>query len=317
MLFLRNIICLLLIAVTSLLVRAQDDKPIRVDTNLVNVNVSIVDRKGKYVEGLERPQFEVFDNGVKQEITHFSSEAAPISFGIVYDMHPTTDERTNAVLESLRQFTKGLRKNDDFFTLVFNKRGSLVLDFVPNAEQVRTHLSGDYTEPNALYDAIYLATNKIREKRNLKRVLFVITDSADHRSEHRFSDVLEQVKMLDAQVYTILWDEAEEWSYGDIATTRSRRTSVSDATALDRGALEELTNRTGGTLTSPIVQNAQELFRIYNQIAFEIRKQYALGFYPDRIDGKSHRLVVRLRSVRNSKKMVLRYRSEYQNKKMQ
>ena len=148
---------------------AQDDEPIRVETNLVNVNVSIVDRKGKHVEGLEKGKFEIFDSGIKQQISHFSAENAPISFGIVYDLHPTTNERTKAVLESLRQFTKGLREKDDFFTLVFNKRGSLLLDFVPTAEQVSTHLAGKFSEPNSLYDAIFKATEKIREKRNLKR----------------------------------------------------------------------------------------------------------------------------------------------------
>lgn len=313
----RIVFFALITTAISLSVSAQDDKPIRVETNLVNVNVSIVDRKGNYVEDLNKAQFEVFDNGVKHEIALFSSEEAPISFGIVYDLHPTTDERTKAVLESLKQFTKDLREQDDFFTLVFNKRGSLVLDFVPTPAQVRTHLSGSYTEPNALYDAIFLATRKIREKRNLKRVLFVITDSADHNSEHRFKEVLDQFKTLDAQIYTILWDEAEEWTYGDIATVGSRRTKVSDATPLDRGAVEELAVRTGGSLTTPIVQNARELFRIYNQIAFEMRKQYALGFYPENNDGMAHRLIVKLRSVKNSKKMVLRYRPGYQNNKPQ
>lgn len=303
--------------ILSFPVFGQDEKPINVETNLVNINVAITDKNGDFVEGLKKENFEVFDNNIKQDIEYFSAEEAPISFGIVYDMHPTTDERTKAVLESLREFTKGLRKQDDFFTLVFNKRGSLIVDFVPTAEQLRTNLSGKYSEPNALYDAIYLATEKISERRNFKRVLLVITDSADHNSEHKFSDVLKQLKNRDTQIYTVIWDEAEQWEYADVTRDGSVRTKVSsDATKLDRAALEELAIRTGGLVQSPTVQNASELYRIYNQIAFEMRKQYTLGFYPEIIDGKWHDLRVNLRSVKDSKKMAMTYRLGYLSPKL-
>ncbi|NNE97903.1 MAG: VWA domain-containing protein [Pyrinomonadaceae bacterium] len=293
---------------------AQDEKPIRVETNLVNVNVSITDKKGKFVERLTKENFDVFDNGQNQKIEYFSAQEAPVSFGFVYDMHPTTEARTKAVLESLREFTKSLREEDDFFTLVFNNRGSLNVDFVPTAAQLRTHLSGRHREPNALYDAIFLATNKIREKRNFKRVIMVITDSADHNSEHRFNDILKQLKTLDAQIYTVLWDEAEEWQYADLTRDGDPRRRVSsDASSLDRAALEELAVRTGGLMQSPVVQNAGELFRIYNQIAFETRKQYTIGFYPDQLDGKWHHLRIKLRSVKDGKRMALTYRQGYQS----
>jgi Ca-activated chloride channel family protein len=310
------IIFLILSTVLIVPIFGQDEKPIEIETNLVNLNVAITYKKGAFVENLQKDNFEIFDNGIKQEIEYFSSEDAPISFGFVYDMHPTTDERTETVLESLREFTKGLREQDDFFTLVFNKRGSLIVDFVPTNDQLKTHLSGKYREPNALYDAIYAATEKLRESRNFKRVLFVITDSADHNSEHRFGDILKQMKTLDAQIYTILWDEADKWEYSDIFRDENPRTKVtSDATKLDRAALREIALRTGGTMQSPTVQNAGELYRIYKQIAFETRKHYTLGFYPKNIDGKWHELKINLTSVKNSKKMTLTYRQGYQNPK--
>jgi Ca-activated chloride channel family protein len=311
------IIIIILSAILTFSIYGQDEETIRVETNLVNINVAITDKKGNFVEDLEKGNFEVFDNGKKQEIEYFSTEDAPISFGIVYDMHPTTDERTKAVLESLREFTKGLREKDDFFTLVFNKRGSLMVDFVPTEEQLRTNLSGDYREPNALYDAIYMATEKISERRNLKRVILVITDSADHNSEHRFGDILERLKNLDAQIYAVLWDESELWEYSDITREgKTRRTVSTDASILDRAALRELAARTGGTMQSMTVQKASELFRIYNQIAFETRKQYTLGFYPETIDGKWHELKVNLVSVKDYRKKVLNYRLGYQSPKL-
>ncbi len=311
----QAIIFLIVSVILIFPVSAQDEKPINIETNLVNINVAIADKKGKFVEGLKKENFEIFDDGVKQKLKYFSAEETPISFGIVYDMHPTTSERTKAVLESLREFTKGLRQQDDFFTLVFNKRGSLVTNFVPTSEQVSRHLMGKYRQPNSLYDAIYAATEQISKTRNLKRVLLIITDSADHNSEHKFNDILVRLKTLDAQIYTIIWDEAEKWEYSDVTRNGQPRRVLSDATGLDRAALQDLALRTGGTLQSPTVQNASELYRIYNQIAFEVRKQYTLGFYPEKADGKWHQLKVKLNSVKDSKKMAMTYRLGYQSPK--
>ncbi len=303
---------LFLISVFNVL--AQDDEPLRVNTDLVNLSVAVVDAKGNAVENLQPDQFEIFDNGKKQKIEYFSAGNAPVSFGIVYDMHPTTAERTTAVLESLREFAEGLSGNDDIFSLVFNNRGSLMTDFIPTVEQLNTNLSGKYSDPNALYDAIYLATEKIGKSRNYRRILLVITDSTDHYSEHKFGDILKQLKTLDTQIYAVLWDEAAEWRFTDITRNGSPRTKVSsDASGFDRATLQELAMRTGGTMRSPTVHNAQELFRIYNQIAFETRKQYTLGFYPETVDGKWHELRINLRSVENRKKMVLTYRLGYQS----
>jgi VWFA-related protein len=214
----------------------------------------------------------------------------------------------------LREFYKGLKPEDDLFTITFNRRGSLVLDFVPTSEQVETNLSGKYSQPNALYDAIFLGAEKLSKSRNLKRVLFVITDSADHNSEHKFGDIVKKMKTFDAQIYSVLWDESDVWKYRDITRGNNSRIRISsDASELDRAALQELALRTGGTMRSPTAQNAQELFRIYRQIAFETGKQYTLGFYPEKSDGKWHDVKIKLRSVEKSKKMALTYRTGYQS----
>src|ERR1051325_5925072 len=85
----------------------QDDR-IVVGTNLVTLNVTVTDRKGRYVKGLLSDQFEVYDNKVKQEITHFSADASPVSIGIIYEIHETTPEKIRAMLTAIKQFTGGL-----------------------------------------------------------------------------------------------------------------------------------------------------------------------------------------------------------------
>jgi Ca-activated chloride channel homolog len=201
-----NIIAIFIITLFAIISAHAQDETIRVETNLVTINVAVTDKQGKFVKGLRQDQFEIFDNKTKQQIEHFSSADAPVSYGIVYDMHPTTDERTAAVLDSLRAFTKDLPEKDDFFVLVFGMNGALKTDFVPTAEQLAKQM--DSREPNSLYDAIYVAADKLRASRNLKRTLLIISDSADHQSRHSFSDLSAQLKTLDVQVYAVIIDES-------------------------------------------------------------------------------------------------------------
>lgn len=310
----RNIL-LVLIFMSSVAAAAAQDETIRVDTNLVTVNVLITDRNGKFVEGLKTEQFEIFDNKTKQKIEHFSAGDAPVSYGIIYDMHPTTEERTKAVLESLREFTKELREADDFFLLAFNMRGSLKLDFIPTVEQMETHLPQS-REPRALYDAIYHSAERLRTSRNLKRVLLIISDSADHQSRHSFSDITNKLKSFDAQVFAVVFDENSRFSYGEITRGGGREpnTISKDASEIERAALQGLTLKTGGTTHFPVTSNSYYLFSIYKRIAAEIGRQYTLGFYPTEVsDGKRHDLRVNLLNVKGSKNFALTYRQNYQS----
>ncbi len=307
----QNLLLLLMVVLSVVPINAQD-KPILVETNLVTVNVALTDKQGKSVKGLRQEQFEVFDNKLKQQISHFSAENASVSFGIVYDMHPTTIERTTAVLDSLRAFTKNLSADDRFFIVAFNESGNLNLDFVPTVEQIQNNLKR--SEPNSLYDAIYLAANKLRESKNLKRTLLVISDSADHNSRHSFSDLSKQLKTLDVQIYALVFDEAEMWTYSDITRGKKRSRLSNDASSLDRAALQELTLKSGGTSLYPATENTLELYKIYNRIDSEMREFYTLSFYPsEAADGKWHDLRIGLRSVEGSKRFALTYRQGYQS----
>lgn len=286
------------------------DETVSIETNLVSLNVAVTDKNGDFVRNLRKEQFEVFDGGEKQQIAHFSVEEAPVTYGIVYDMHPTTAERTEAVLDSLRVFTKELRREDNFFIVFFDHRGSLKLDFVPTVEQLARHLP-DRREPNSLYDAIYLATDKIRESPNLKRTLIIVSDSADHRSRHNFSDLNENLKKLDAQIYAVIFDEASNLLYRDVTRNGKNRRASLDATALERRAIRDLSIKSGGSVYSPISENSLRLAEIYGEIAAETRRQYTISFYPAEPDGKWHDLRVNLRDAEGSRKFALTYRRGY------
>ncbi|QQS41843.1 MAG: VWA domain-containing protein [Acidobacteriota bacterium] len=292
---------------------AQDPDTITVETNLVNIGVTVKDRSGNHVTGLTKDNFEIYDNGKKQEVVLFSDEAAPVSYGFVYDLHPEFSERQKRVLESIREFTARLREEDDFFTIVFNKRGSLVLDFVPTVEQVARHLSLDEkNEPNSLYDAIFLAAEKAEERPNTKRTLIVISDGKDDDSHHSFSELSKRLRGLNVQVFSVLVNDENDLRYSDITLEKRPRALDTDLT-LDRAALEELSKESGGRAQETVDRDLVNLVGIYNRISMEMRFQYSVGFYPDESDGKWHKLKVNIDHPIQGRRLKLTYRKGYQS----
>jgi Ca-activated chloride channel homolog len=299
--------------------RAQDEQPIRVETDLVTVNVAVTDKPGNFIKGLRLEQFEIFDDGERQTIAHFSDEHSAASFGIVYDLHPTTDERTTTILEALRQFTRELNADDEFFITAFNERGSLNLDFVPTVEQIENNLSAtaNRSEPSALYDAVYAAAGRLRESKLQKRTLLIISDSADHNSRHPFKQLLDRLESFDVQVYAVFLDDRafRYWTLAEMTRDARRRSVIAKTpTPLDRASLDELSRMSGGSSYTPNLQSRQELYGIFRRIALEMRSLYTLGFYPSEADSKRHRIKVLVNQPKKKdERFVLSYRRHYQN----
>ena len=242
-------ISVFIITLFAIISANAQNETIRVETDLVTVNVAVTDKQGKPVKNLRQEQFEIFDNKTKQQIAYFSAEKSPVTYGIVYDMHPTTTERMTAVLDSLRAFTKNLPTKDRFLLTAFNHYGSLNLNFIPTVEQIEKNLTfGEKTrEPNSLYDAIFAAASKIRESKSQKKTILIISDGADHNSRHSFSDLSKQLKSFDVQIYALIFDEREMWAFSDITRGGNRRGRISgDASQFERAAIQELTLKSGG-----------------------------------------------------------------------
>jgi len=315
-----KVLLAILLATGSAGIEAQNkDESIRVDTNLVLINVLVRDKTGQPVKGLKAEQFEVLDDETKRRIESFSDGDAPMSLGIIYDMHPTTDERTKSVIESLGRFKAELGRGDDLFLVAFNMRGEETFDFVPTFDQLEKHMtSPGKREPYSLYDAVYFASDRIQASRNQRRVLLIISDSADHRSRNTLSAVREKVSDIRAEVYAVILDENYGYGYFDMShRSRERYPFSKDASRLDRAAIMDLTLRSGGSTLVGGSENELRLSTIYTQIAKDMRSHYTLGFYPEVVDDKRHTLRIRLRNISGAKDFVLTYRTSYQNRKHQ
>lgn len=308
-------LCGLTMAISTCFYAQISDVETRISTNLVLIDVLVVDKSGNAVRGLRADQFELFTDNIKQSIESFSAEKAPVSFGIVYDMHPTTSDRNKAVIESLRDFQKELGPEDDIFFIAFDMRGQQNFDFVPTVEQLDRHMAEpDHREPRSLYDAVYIGSDKMQSSRNQKRVLLIISDSADHRSKHAFGDVQRRLAAINTEVYAIVVDDHNNLGYKDLTQKgRDVYPFSTDASPVERAALLDLTLKTGGSTYFGGSASTIRLQEIYQAIAAEMRSHYTLGFYPDVIDAKPHSIKVKLRGVAKAKGLVLGYRMYYQN----
>lgn len=298
---------LVLLVSTSM---AQEDT-IKIDTSLVNVGVVVKNKAGNFVNNLNKDDFQVYDNNQKQEISLFSKEDEPISIGIVYDLHPTTNERNKVILNSLRKFSKELPVKYDIFSIVFNQNGSLSTDFVPTTEQVATFLTGEkQPQVNSLYDAVFAASNKIQEKKNLKKMLLIISDGNDNSSHHSFSELSKHLKSFNIQIYSIILGNNDRWEYSDI--TLNRRGIRSNTSFLSQANLKELSEKSGGNAENQFVDSENVLTNLFGQMIEEMKQQYIVSFYPKALDGKRHKIKVAVNSS-PKQKMTIIHRKDYQS----
>ncbi|HVG22272.1 MAG TPA: VWA domain-containing protein [Blastocatellia bacterium] len=279
---------------------ARPDDKIVLGTGVVNVIVSVTDPYGRFVTGLGKDHFDVFDDKVKQQIAHFTDEDAPVSLGIVYDVSGSMKERIARSVKALRRFIETSHDDDDFFLIGFNDRAKLVQDFTPSGDQVLGHLM--FVQPKgstALYDAAYLAVEKVQQGRHSKKALLIISDGQDNNSRYTYKELRNRVKEADVQIYAIgITDPATDSLAG-----------------FGRGVLEEITRMTGGRVFFPNAYNEPELVEICTRIALELRHQYSIGFYPTDLtsEAKWHKVQVKVNPPRGLGRLSLTYRDGYQS----
>ena len=292
------------------------ENPVAESTQFVTLNVIVTDGNGHYVEGLSAEQFEIYDNSLKQEITHFASDDAPVSFGIVYEVDENDTERLSGVLNALKQFVSTLQSDDDFFFVASNKRGSVTTGFIPSPAQILEYMQFvSVGDPFSLYDSIYLATERLKQSPNFKKALLVISDAKENGNGNSSRQLRYRLGRLNAQIYLIGLAEPDSdalrgWFFEDLTRQSGRRSFLLDIDiGLGRLILEEMSRASGGSYF-PQADSESELAGICTQIKLELHRQYTFGFYSTITSGKWHTLRVRLRGTPRSG-YTLSYREGY------
>ena len=255
-------------------------KTITKSVDLVLVNVTVTDDWNRIVTGLEKDNFTIVEGNEVQEVRHFSSEDAPISLGVIFDMSGSMTEKIAKAREAVVEFFKTANPQDEFFLIAFSDRPELLSDFTHSVEEVQGKLV--YTVPKgrtALLDAIYLGLDKMREARNTKKALLIVSDGGDNRSRYTEGEIKTLVKEADLQIYAI-----------GIFDFLGKTPEEAGGPQL----LDDITEVTGGR--TYVISNPNELADTATKIGMELRNQYVLGYRPSNSahDGKWRKIKVKL-----------------------
>jgi Ca-activated chloride channel homolog len=275
---------------------AETDRPVQLGRDLVTLQVTVLDPYGRFVTGLEKSHFEVFDDKIKQEIAFFSDADAPVTLGILYDVSGSMGSRIQRSLHALRRFVETSHNDDEYFLVAFNRRALLLRDFTTGGAPVVNSLALATPEGNtALYDAVYLGLEKARQGRHTKRALLLVSDGQDNHSRYSFRELREMLKEADVQVYAIGIVDLFGDEYGPYG----------------QAVLEEVSRVTGGRAFFP--SSDEELVDVCTQIALELRHQYSIGYYPTTNirDGRYHKLRVKVSPPPGMSKLSVRAKEGY------
>jgi Ca-activated chloride channel homolog len=253
---------------------------IRSKVDLVLVPVSVTDPMNRLVTGLDKGNFEIYEGRDRQDLRTFSSEDAPISLGVIFDMSGSMASKIERAREAVIDFFKSANPQDEFFLITFADKPEEVSDFTQSIDDLQGKLV--FTIPKgrtALLDAIYLGISKMREARYPRRSLLIISDGGDNHSRYTEGEIKSLVKEADVMIYSI-------GIYDRYFTTTEER--------LGPQLLSDISELSGGRAFT--IDNPNDLADVATKIGMELRNQYVLGYRPKTPwhDGKWHKIKVKL-----------------------
>ncbi len=284
--------------------RTQDqkkpgDETIRIDTDLVVLNATVTNERGRFVANLKQSDFSVYEDGVKQQLEYFNTgDREPISLGIIFDTSGSMVDKIDGVRDAVEHFVKAVAPGDEIFLIQFSNRADLVQDFTDDKRRILSAV--DRLRPigsTALYDAIVMGLDRIGEGKHRKRALMLLTDGNDTSSRIKLKDAVELARESEVIIYALGIGHGERGSFGHgghgggIIFGRQNRDTV------DMDVLRAFADATGGEAF--FLENAHRGGRdlvdeAALQVADELKQQYTLGYYPTntRKDGSFRKIRV-------------------------
>ena len=280
---------------------------VRIDTNLVTVPVSVLDRDGRFISDLRREQFNVFENGVEQKVAYFESTEKPFTVALLLDTSGSTFFHLWEIKEAAINFAKQLRPQDRVLIVTFDRLVMLLTEATNDQNVItevvqRNAITGFSTR---LYDAIELVIKARLNKIDGRKAIVLFTDGVDTGSyQATYKSTLREVEELDALIYPVQYDTTDfvaaqtrtnativttTITGGHLPTRSSSRvtygnpkasgpgTSIGDYKLADQ-FLHQLATKTGGRLYA--ANDRTQLSDAFSKIAEELRHQYSLGYYP-------------------------------------
>jgi Ca-activated chloride channel homolog len=255
----------------------------RAHSDLVVIPVTVTDTLNRFVLGLQKEDFHLFEDGVEQNVAHFSGEDAPLSVGVLFDESGSMDYKLRTSRDAVALLLNTLTKEDEAFLVEFADLAKVSIGFTGHTEEIQSALknaqAGGLT---AMLDAIDTGLREMKKAKNSRKAIVVVSDGGDNRSHYTAAQIESLVREADVQIYAMGVFEPV-FSLGltpeEISGPR---------------LLSEIAAQTGGRAFAAAVPG--DMPSVATRIAVELRNQYVLGYYPRNKarDGKYRKVEVKL-----------------------
>jgi Ca-activated chloride channel family protein len=243
--------------------RQDDDEVVRVDAELVVLNVTVTDRQGRYVHELARADFQVFEDGREQPLSFFSVQETPFAAASLIDTSGSMEGRVSLARAAAIRFLDGLRAEDVAAVYNFDSKVEQVQDFSPGRDLPPVAYTLGAKGMTAMHDAVYRAAADLSRRPEKRRAIVLLSDGADTKSGVTADKALDAALAADAVIYTV--------DMMDLASNATQR-------AKSAGALRQLAAKSGGRYVP--TPGGRALGEAFAGIVEELSNQYTLGYRP-------------------------------------
>ncbi|MGH9765268.1 MAG: VWA domain-containing protein [Blastocatellia bacterium] len=276
------------------------EAPIRIGTDLVLLDVTVVDPENRPIMNLTQDRFQVLEDKVPQKIEFFSKEQVPVSVVFTIDSSGSMRPKLDTVIKAAINLVKASRSGDEMAVISFKDQPELMEEFTTDINDVIDALNGIVaSRQTAMLDALYLSADYgSKEAHNRRKAVILVTDGLDNNSYYKFEEVVNHLKETDVQIYFIGFTNDLSGDHSLFGKS-------------DKDKAENLLNKlaydTGGRAFYP--KELSEVHQIAQQINSDLRTQYSIGYYSTNskrdgtyravkvvVDGRGQRMVARTRS---------------------
>lgn len=321
-------------------IAVEDDEVIKVETNLVTIPVTVLDRDGRFVSGLQQNDFQIFEDGIQQKIEYFASLEQPFTVVLMIDVSNSTQFKIDEIQNAAIAFINQLRQNDRVMVIAFDEKVKVLAQPTSNRNTLRNAIRQiNFGGGTSLYEAVNYTINQELKRVSGRKAIVLFTDGVDTTSRRAtYQSTVKEAEELDAMIYPIRFDTSGFMNGGNTGGSGrypnppSRRSGGSVLGQIlgailtggnvqvgtgggtssgdyqkGRRYLEELASVSGGRkFEASTIYNLDAAF---SGIAEELRRQYAIGYYPESEGQAGQRKQIKVRVDKSN--AVVRAKNSY------
>lgn len=307
---------------------------IKVQTNLVTMPVSVLDRDGRFISGLRQQDFKIFENGIEQKVDYFQSVEQPFTVVLLIDVSPSTEWQIEDIHRAAIAFIDQLRTDDKVMVMAFDERVQVLSQPTNNRAVLRSAIrSAQMGDGTSLYEAVHHVINRELRQVSGRKAVVLFTDGVDTTSRRaNFQSTLTEVEETDALFYPIRYDTSRDMGGLGYPQPKSKSGGLGGVIGIILGGgqwpvpgtggggggsrdeydtgkryLEGLAQNSGGRKFE--ADSLTNLDAAFAGIAEELRRQYSLGYYPEAVGRIGERKQIRIRVQRPN--VVVRAKTSY------